>query len=342
MKTQRMLVLLMGIWLFFVLASRTGRLPLLMILCRKLSSLVLLLFVLCLGFCCIAGILLHLANLVPIPMGLAAVGYLCWCLWRIGRDRIRARRCRAIHCWQFKLACEGNADAQLWMGLEGDDACNPAQAHWLERSARHGHPWAQMHFAIALERGIEGVENGKEQAFTWFLRSANQNVAYSQRQAGDKLARGTVVFRDYVEAIKWLLLAERQGDVEAGRIRLQIQGLMQAKDVEEGFRRAAAFRPASESQEEVSEGELITVPVLEENPRHPFTAGIFDQPKPTLGEMKRQFHNLVREKRVNIGTLANESSQLEAEAWKIPVRALSGIPSRSRRAFSPSANYWNE
>ena len=121
----------------------------------------------------------------------------------------------------------------------------------FRKAAEAGHSIAQNNLAMMLARGDVGPKN-PEEATVWFLRAANQGDAGAQFNLAARSHRANMrglaadASEGRVEALKWFQLAAAQGyrkaDEWCERLRLD----MNASEVAEANRRAAAFVPSKE------------------------------------------------------------------------------------------------
>jgi len=60
-----------------------------------------------------------------------------------------------------------------------------------------------------------GVNQSLEDAFNWYLKSANQGYDFAQFEVGACLAQGKGTAQDYDSAIKWFQVSANQGNPNA-------------------------------------------------------------------------------------------------------------------------------
>jgi hypothetical protein len=88
----------------------------------------------------------------------------------------------------------------------------PGAAQWFAMAARQGNADAQYNLGLIYYSGL-----GVNYEFTahWFQLAAQQGHVQAQRDLGKMYERGEGVIPDYVEAYKWLKLAQLRNDQDA-------------------------------------------------------------------------------------------------------------------------------
>ena len=76
--------------------------------------------------------------------------------------------------------------------------------------AKDGNAKAQVYLGIMYDDG-DGVAQDQVQAVIWFQEAADQGFATGQSNLGNMYAKGRGVPQDYVEAMMWYRLAAEQG-----------------------------------------------------------------------------------------------------------------------------------
>ncbi|MGB7745817.1 MAG: tetratricopeptide repeat protein, partial [Verrucomicrobiia bacterium] len=116
--------------------------------------------------------------------------------------------------WYRRAAKQGHSEAQnsLGMLLEADQRDYASAAQWFAMAARQGNADAQYNLGIIY---YSGLGTNYEFALHWFQQAAQQGQVQAQRILGKMYERGQGIKPDYVEAYKWLKLAQLQGDEEA-------------------------------------------------------------------------------------------------------------------------------
>ena len=88
-----------------------------------------------------------------------------------------------------------------------------------------------------------GTEPSPEQAAKWFGNAAKQGYAKAQSHLATRYATGDGVTRDDVEALKWAILAARQGHQVARETTELVRARLTPAEIAEAARRADTFRP---------------------------------------------------------------------------------------------------
>lgn len=90
-------------------------------------------------------------------------------------------------------------------------------AMFYKRAAEMGHARAQCSYGKCLYIG-SGIAKNPAAAFTWFARSAEQNLDIAQYNLGIMYLKGVYVEKNLDEAKKFFKLAMENGHAEAGKI----------------------------------------------------------------------------------------------------------------------------
>lgn len=111
--------------------------------------------------------------------------------------------------WFRRAADQGNADAQYGLGIMYSNGRGVPQndveaVKWFRLASDKGNVLAQGRLTPPAR--LAAVEQ---------LAKADQGDVTAQSQLGFMYANGKGVPQDYVEAVKWLLLAANQGDARA-------------------------------------------------------------------------------------------------------------------------------
>jgi localization factor PodJL len=142
---------------------------------------------------------------------------------------------------------EGVRDSQFKVGLAyarglGVEKDYVEAYKWLDVAARAGDPQAgSRRDALAKVMEAGDVDEGSAAALIWFLTSAEEGVRDSQFTIGLAYARGHGLDKDYVEAYKWLDLAARSGDPQAGSRRDALAKVMAPGDIDKAREAASAW-----------------------------------------------------------------------------------------------------
>lgn len=154
--------------------------------------------------------------------------------------RIEDRADKGISQAQF-LVCF----REMSKPLASDETALKAE-HYCTLAARQGHPVAQMMTAGMLLNTLGGrIKRDYGAAYGWAVKSAEQNVRMSQMYLATLYRDGTGVPKDYVQAVKWYLIAEARGSREAGVFAAKIKAMLSPEQVRDAKEQAARFRPKS-------------------------------------------------------------------------------------------------
>jgi TPR repeat protein len=140
----------------------------------------------------------------------------------------------------------GDLQAQVDVGmmyLEGKSVTmNSTEGlNWIKQAALKGHPAAQRTYGMLLRVAPPG--SGKpEQAREWLEMAANQNDAPAQVEMANMLGLSTPP-HEFVEAMKWALIAEKNGATNAAQVIKLIEAQMSATQIAEARSKASAFKP---------------------------------------------------------------------------------------------------
>ena len=118
-----------------------------------------------------------------------------------------------------RLAENGNADAQYWLGfmhycgsLEVQD--DAAAARWFLCAATQGHPAAQNDLGVLYANG-RGVPQDDCEAVKWYAKGAEGGNRTAQINLGRMLYDGRGTPKNDAEALFWSQLAADGGDSTA-------------------------------------------------------------------------------------------------------------------------------
>lgn len=115
-------------------------------------------------------------------------------------------------------------------------------ATWMMASARLGNPESQAYVGMMYENG-DRLPKDLERAAKMYLLAARQGYPVAQAKLATCYAFGEGAPKDLPEALKWNILAARGGHGDAAENEQGLRSLMPPRDIAEGERRAAAFRP---------------------------------------------------------------------------------------------------
>ena len=122
----------------------------------------------------------------------------------------------------------------------------------LTPAAEAGDPEALYHLALMYSGGF-GVPKNPEKALKLYGKAANLGHVSAQKEYGTALAIGDGAEQDVEEGLKWLFIAARTGDQDAGVYALRFSQLMNRKIVLNARRKASqwltAFRKNHDTME---------------------------------------------------------------------------------------------
>jgi TPR repeat protein len=144
-------------------------------------------------------------------------------------DQIRNRMGASVRLRSERLAHQGNADAQVNLGImygsgQGVPQDYAAAAGWFRKAAEQGNANGQYNLGIIYDKG-QGVPQDYAAAAGWFRKAAEQGSANAQFNLGSMYLRGQGVTGDYVKAANWYRKAAEQGDAKSqGQLGLMYAG----------------------------------------------------------------------------------------------------------------------
>ena len=113
----------------------------------------------------------------------------------------------------------------------------------IKAKAERGDAQSQYELGAAYSFSQLGLVADEVEAYKWFRKAAEQNLAPAQYNLGICYFKGDGVAKDYVEAYKWLLLAAAQRHEEAKKGMTLIEDTRTREEIAEGQRLAREFRP---------------------------------------------------------------------------------------------------
>lgn len=159
--------------------------------------------------------------------------------------------------WYRKAAAQNLAEAQYKLGFccemgLGMPRNNVEAAGWYRKAAEQDVIEAQYALGLCYEEG-RGVEKNYAEKLKWFLSAAERGYPMAQGKVARSYYLGQgVEQRDYVEALKWAILADAQGNDEIADLleilRKNADKRMTAADLAEGEKRAKQFRAISKAR----------------------------------------------------------------------------------------------
>ena len=151
----------------------------------------------------------------PSPLEQEAVGTAWDAYWRGEYERVA------------NLARQGNGEAQYTLALYYGLGAPPdltKVAEWLLKSAKQGHPQAQL--ILGHERYFR---QDYADAVKWYRLAAEQGDAAAQSKLGDMYYQGEGLAQDYAEAARWYRRAAQQGSGLSSQSAQYTLGLMYAE-----------------------------------------------------------------------------------------------------------------
>lgn len=147
----------------------------------------------------------------------------------------------------YKKAAEGGfALAQYRLGVlyqigQGVERSLPQARKWFGAAAEAGLREAEFNYAVMLETGSGGKRDPKEAARLYEI-SAGKGVRQAFLPLGILYARGDGVEQDLVEALKWLILAERADAESVAPAMRAVRGALDDNGQAQALKRAEAWR----------------------------------------------------------------------------------------------------
>jgi TPR repeat protein len=144
-----------------------------------------------------------------------------------------------------KRAEAGEAQAQYEvaiMCLEGK-ATKQSDAEgvkWCRKAADQGFAPAERFYGMLLRDGGASLNRNMAQARVWLEKAANKGDVQAQTELASMLGLFSPPY-DYVEAMKWLLIADRKGSTNAAALMNLMVGQMSEAEKSQARIRAEAF-----------------------------------------------------------------------------------------------------
>jgi TPR repeat protein len=113
----------------------------------------------------------------------------------------------------------------------------------FQRAAALGHARAQYNLGKLYRDGAPGLAPDMGRAVEYFRLAAEQGHALAQSRLATRLAAGQGAPKDEVEALKWAILAAREGEESALGNEKVLRDRLPAAQVADAEARAAAFKP---------------------------------------------------------------------------------------------------
>ena len=177
--------------------------------------------------------------------------------WDRGYDCYHQNKYAEAAEWYRKAAEQGDADAQLMLGVmyelgQGVPQDYAQAAEWYRRAAEQGSATAQIPLGHMYRHG-RGVPQDYAKAVEWYRKAAEQGNAIAQAILARMYEHGQGVPLDYAEAFEWWRKAAQDGGVWAqsnlGRMYEHGQGVPQdyAKALEWYHKAAEQGSPDAQS-----------------------------------------------------------------------------------------------
>ena len=113
--------------------------------------------------------------------------------------------------WYGKAAHNDFVYAQFNLGATYKEVGEHILAlFWLYKSTTQGDPDGQCELGYCYQDGECGLKKDNTQAFSWFMKAAQQEHAISQYEIGLMYLRGFVVQKDVAQALTWFQKAASQ------------------------------------------------------------------------------------------------------------------------------------
>lgn len=150
--------------------------------------------------------------------------------------------------WYRRSADKGFALAQFKLGqlyqfgqLVGQDS--GAARDWYGKAADQGLADAQYNLAVMLETGDGGVVDA-QRALTLYRGAADGGIPEAFLNLAGLLAQGELVDQDLVEALKWLILADRAGLDQGESMSAAVRQLLSPAEITDAESRADRWQAA--------------------------------------------------------------------------------------------------
>lgn len=111
----------------------------------------------------------------------------------------------------LERAKNGEADSQLWVGMQNLHQKPTEAIHWFQKAAGQGNTQAMIQLAYAYEKG-NGINADSKLALKWFEKAAKGKDASAMRELAQRYLQGWTAEQDYTKAIEWYGKAAEYGD----------------------------------------------------------------------------------------------------------------------------------
>jgi|GEM_PF-2259005 len=140
----------------------------------------------------------------------------------------------------------GEAQGQLDLGLlylagKGTGQSDAEGVKWCRKAADQGLAAGERVYGLLLRDGGASVQRNPAQGRQWLEKAANKGDLVAQTELASMLGLFSPPF-EYVEAMKWLLIAERNGATNAPALMKLLEGKLSASEMARARSQAAAFQ----------------------------------------------------------------------------------------------------
>lgn len=151
--------------------------------------------------------------------------------------------------WFVKAADQGLLEAQFAVGLaylngKGTDPNATEAVKWFRKASDAGYPDAKYELGDCYMEG-SGVPKDPVAGVNFYKQAAEAGLPSAQNALGLCYQQGKGIGRDYVQAYKWLSLAEAHDDLNAPEIRVslaKVESVLTPEQISEGQRLAREFQ----------------------------------------------------------------------------------------------------
>jgi hypothetical protein len=125
-------------------------------------------------------------------------------------DWVKERQHKARIARLRNAAEQGDAEAQLELGIPGIGVGREEAMKWLHKAADQGNAHAHCRLAYYYSKGEDGLPGDKAEAARWYRMAAELGDCEGQWRLGTCYLRGIGVARNDEEAVKWFRKAAEQ------------------------------------------------------------------------------------------------------------------------------------
>lgn len=151
--------------------------------------------------------------------------------------------------WFLKAANQDLLEAQFAVGLaylngKGTDQNATEAVRWFKKASDAGYPDARYELGDCYMEG-SGVPKDPVAGVNFYRQAAEAGLPSAQNALGLCYQQGKGIGRDYIQAYKWLSLAEAHDDVNAPEIRVslaKVESVLTPEQISEGQRLAREFQ----------------------------------------------------------------------------------------------------